>query len=76
MGGKRKKIRHWDWHHRKPRSLFGDSSDRNMSHVSISKHRAWHTLFSNFTPETIARIINEKYLDPDFEFVVQRKEAT
>jgi hypothetical protein len=64
---KREKKRHHDWHHRKPRSLGGDSSDRNMSHVSVSKHRAYHILFSNMTPEQIAKVLNKVWLDPDWK---------
>lgn len=70
---KRKKKLHFDWHHRKPRSLGGDSSDRNMSHVSVSKHQAWHNLFKNFNPDQIANYINTVWLDPDFILVVKRR---
>jgi len=45
-----------------------------MSHVSTAGHQAWHTLFRNFTPHKIAEIINETWLDADFEFVVRRRE--
>ena len=65
--------RHTNWHHRKPRSLGGTSDARNMSEVPISQHAAWHTLFYNLQPVSIAHIINEYYLDPDYEFVVRRK---
>lgn len=71
---RREKKKHYDWHHRKPRSLGGNSADKNMSHVSVSKHRAWHTLFGNYTPEQIIRIINNTWLDPDYELIAKRKE--
>jgi len=70
---KRKKKLHHDWHHRKPRSLGGKDIDENMSHVSVSKHRAWHTLFKNFTAEQVAKVINDIWLDPDFKLIVQRR---
>ena len=70
---KRKKKLHHDWHHRKPRSQGGTSEDRNMSHVSVAKHRAWHTLFKNFTPEEIAKIINDTWIDCDYRLVVMRR---
>jgi len=57
-------------HHRKPKSLGGDSSERNLTELPRSKHAAWHTLFRNFTPERIAQEINERYLDPNYRFVV------
>jgi hypothetical protein len=45
-----------------------------MSHVSVSKHRAWHNLFRNFTAQEIAEKINDIWLDPDFILVVKRRE--
>ena len=62
------------WHHRKPRSLGGTSESRNMSEVPSNKHEAWHTLFYNLRPPDIAHLINQYYLDPDYEFVVRRRE--
>jgi hypothetical protein len=56
-------------HHRKPRSRGGVSSKKNISYVPENLHTAWHTLFSNHTPETIASIINEKWIDPNFVFI-------
>lgn len=70
---KRNKKAHFDWHHRRPRSLGGKNTDENMSHVSVAKHRAWHTLFRNYTPHQIAKIINDIWLDPEFEFTVERR---
>ena len=60
-------------HHRRPVKLGGSSEPRNLSRVPESKHRAWHMLFGHMNPYNIAMLINEVYLDPDFEFVVQRK---
>jgi len=68
------KLRQLTIHHKKPRSLGGHSDNRNLSFVPKYLHRSWHNLFSNYTPETIASIINEKWLDPDYEFVVRKKE--
>lgn len=65
--------KHNSWHHRKPRSLGGTRQKGNMSKVSSSKHEAWHTLFQNYTPEKIAQIINDVWLDPDFKLVVERR---
>ncbi len=60
-------------HHRKPRSLGGHSDERNLSELSTSKHRSWHTLFQNWTPERIAQEISERYLDPDFMMIVVKR---
>lgn len=61
-------------HHRKPRSIGGKSEPRNIVRIPGNKHAAWHLLFANFTPEEIARLITETYLDPDYEFIAIRKE--
>lgn len=55
-----------DKHHRKPSSIGGDSSERNISHILVKKHEAWHMLFSNMAAEEIAREINHFYIDPDY----------
>lgn len=70
---KRLNKMHLDKHHRKPSSLGGDNSEENISHVPIIQHQAWHILFSNHSPHTIAHIINDKWLDPEFELVVRRR---
>ena len=56
-------------HHRKPTSIGGTNKDSNLSELSVSKHRAWHTLFQNWTPVRIAQDINDRYLDPEWELV-------
>lgn len=60
-------------HHRKPVSLDGSDDGRNISIIPKHSHEAWHTLFSNHTPETICAIINEKYLDPDYVLVCTKR---
>lgn len=59
-------------HHRKPTSLGGGEGD-NISHLPRSKHMAWHVLFQNWDPIRIAQEINDKYLDPEYEFHVVHK---
>ena len=71
---KRLKKKHHDWHHRKPRSLGKpsrcESNDpANLSHVSVVKHRAWHTIFANLSAADIAKLITQVWLDPDYYFV-------
>jgi hypothetical protein len=60
-------------HHRKPKSLGGGRNKRNISLLPNQKHVAWHVLFSNMPAHKIADEINEKFLDPDFRFVLQRR---
>ena len=60
-------------HHRKPISIGGGSKERNISNLPRSQHEAWHTLFSNLTAQTICAFINEKLLDPDYEFICEKK---
>lgn len=61
-------------HHRKPRSLGGTSGRKNLSELPKSRHYAWHVLFSNFTPERIAEEINRRYIDPEYQFVVIKRQ--
>jgi hypothetical protein len=48
-------------HHRKPESLGGDKSPRNISHVPLFKHRAWHTLYDNYEAPEIIRLFAQDY---------------
>ena len=59
-----------DKHHRLPRSKGGNSSAGNISVVPINEHRAWHRLFGNKTPEEIARIISNVWIEPKFYMIV------
>jgi hypothetical protein len=61
-------------HHRKPKSVGGKTTARNISRIPINRHQSWHTLFDNKHPDEIAEIINDIYLDPDYEFVCIRRE--
>ena len=62
-------------HHRKPVSLGGTNDERNLSELSTSRHRAWHTCFQNWTPERIAQEISRRYIDPDYKMVAVKKET-
>ena len=62
-----------DKHHRNPKSLGGDDTDRNISSVAQHYHRAYHLLFSNGTPYDVASILNAVWISPDYELVVRRK---
>ena len=61
-------------HNRKPTSIGGSRhGKRNHSRVTRIQHQAWHTLFSNHTAQTIVSIINEKWIDPDYEIICVKK---
>lgn len=53
-------------HHRKPRSIGGTNYYTNLSRVTGRQHEAWHILFSNYSAQQIAEIINSVWLDPDY----------
>jgi len=60
-------------HHRKPRHLGGGNDARNVAVIRRSHHEAWHTLFEDFTVEKIVALLNEKYIDPDYEICWRKK---
>ena len=62
-----------DKHHRRPRSLGGTEDKENIVSVPKHYHQAWHQLFHNASPYSIAEIINRIWIDPDYELVVRRK---
>jgi hypothetical protein len=61
-------------HHRRPVSLGGTSAEKNISNVSVTKHRAWHILFGNRCPQDIATYINAVWLDTRYKFVCVERE--
>lgn len=73
MGRDKNRQKKTNVHHRRCRSNGGSSNPRNLSVVNIKQHESWHCLFVNYLPEKIAQIINEIWLDPDYEFVCQKK---
>ena len=60
-------------HHRKPKSLGGGRSKRNISLLPNKKHVAWHILFENWPAHKIAEEINQKFIDPDYQLVIVRR---
>ncbi len=59
-------------HHRKPQSLGGNNHRDNLSLVCVKQHESFHRLFQNYTPEVIAEILNEIWIDPSYRFEVVR----
>jgi len=64
-------------HHRKPKRLGGKGNKKNISIIPEHKHHAWNILtnFNQLLPHQIAEVINEVYLDPEFEFICVKKKG-
>ena len=63
-------------HHRIPKSKGGTFAPENISNVPHHKHKAFHLLFHNWSVYTIAKILNEVWIDKDYILVVKpRKEV-
>jgi len=61
-------------HHLRPRSKGGLGYPRNISHVPEKLHNAYHLLFCNFAPATVAHILNNHWIDPDFTMMAIKDE--
>jgi hypothetical protein len=49
-------------HHRKPTSIGGEkSAPRNISHVPLFKHKAWHILYQDFEAPHIIELFATDY---------------
>jgi hypothetical protein len=62
-----------DKHHRRCRSNGGSNAKSNLSFVKSNQHRAYHLLFQNFQAPRIAQLLNEVWIDPDWELVARRR---
>lgn len=60
-------------HHRRPVSLGGSSDSHNIIWLPANKHRSWHALVANMSPQEIAKELSDKYLDPDWQLIAIRK---
>jgi len=60
-------------HHRCPKSLGGGDEPKNISMVSEKAHQSWHYLAVNYTPEQIAKIITDVWLDPAWKMIAVRR---
>lgn len=61
-------------HHRKARINLGDNSDRNLVLVQDKLHRAYHLLFGTKSPEDVAKILTETWIDPDYVMIAVHRE--
>ena len=60
-------------HHKKCKSNGGGGDRRNLSFVPRKAHTHWHALFYNLEAPSIAKIINQTWLDPEWELVARRR---
>ena len=60
-------------HHRKTKLRNGTDADSNISIVPVTWHQAYHTLFWDLSPQEIARMLNEVWIDPSWRLVVVRR---
>lgn len=61
-------------HHRQCKSNGGEDTRTNIRKVCQTKHVAWHTLFQNWLPPVICRVINHTWLDPRWKFICVKTE--
>ncbi len=59
--GKKSKLEELTRHHVIPKSRGGNNSKRNIAMVDGSKHRKYHELFDNKTPNEIAEYLNRYF---------------
>jgi hypothetical protein len=69
----RKRVFNASRHHRKSRSHGGANTSANISIVPDHKHRAYHTLFADKTPQEVADILTDVWIDPDFIMIAISK---
>jgi hypothetical protein len=60
-------------HHRKPTSIGGEDIEQNISVIPKHMHEHWHGLFSNLEAPTICALLNEKYIDPEYIFICEKR---
>lgn len=60
-------------HHRRPICLSGTDAENNLSIVPMRQHDAFHLIFTDTSPEAIARVLSKVWIDPDYELVARKK---
>ena len=67
--GKRKK--NLTRHHIIPSSRFGSNCKENIAMISDKKHKAYHIMFSNMTPDEIIHELVDNYWNGKWEWVAR-----
>lgn len=60
-------------HHRKPRSKGGTDHPENISQVKRKFHEAYHLLFADKSPQQVATILTDIWIDPAWELTATLK---
>lgn len=75
-----KKVRRTNKHHRLSRSRTGgkpfDGNIKNIPNVirvDYKKHQAFHQLFTDTHPMSIAKELNDIWLDPEWQLVAVKR---
>ena len=64
----------WNKHHRKPLCQGGEDVPGNIVWCKKYRHIAWNSLFNGkMSVQEIAHILNNYWIDPEYELVVQRR---
>ena len=58
-------------HHVIPSSREGDNSLKNIARIKDKKHKAYHIMFSNMTPDEIIIELVENYWNNQWEWVAK-----
>jgi len=62
-----------DIHHRKCVSRGGTDSECNISIVPVKFHVAYHLIANNLSPEALAKVLTERWIDPEYEMIARKK---
>ena len=60
-------------HHRKPKSKGGDDTVGNLSTVKRKFHEAYHLLFADKSPEEVASLLTDIWIDPAWKLTATLK---
>lgn len=71
MVKKNKQKKRRSRHHIKPKSRGGKNNLENIIGLDVVKHRAYHTLFGNQTPDEIVEELVNNYWNGQWEWVEQ-----
>lgn len=72
-GNKKKNKLLLDKHHIDPVSRGGEKNKKNIVHVPIEKHRTYHRLFGNLTPEEIIKTLNIEFWGGRYKIIVRKE---
>jgi len=68
---KRMKGKHINKHHIIPRSRGGEDEAKNLAYVDMFKHRDYHKLFDNKTPDEIINYLVDEFWNGQDEWILK-----